>query len=401
MASQKIAIPKEFQRELRYVELLDKRTDNEILDELTTHVTITSEKNVWTYWHAGVRAMPSWCQRNVVNWVRLLGPSWTVRVLDAVPGSPNHALNFIDASQLPETFVKGTMEGPYTGPHSADFLRCAALYKYGGAWMDVGILLFRHLDKICWDKLEDESNDYSICVPWMFAQHIANHFVCARKGDQFIGKWHSLFMHFWQNQSDHTGIIQSPLIAFVHKFKFEESEKRGYHWDFKVDELTVLGYIGQVIAFIRLAWLQEPNEGFNGVEYYQKKILLYDSLAEDWAAEPIVGFAGEGLFKVLSTSRNADPESDEYKLAYRTVWRLLTKSGMQKVTHGKHLMKTPALGVFLDKPENQELDLKEGTFFELLRYGSVHFEQTRESSEYVEPKLPDEDQIIKKGIFEA
>jgi hypothetical protein len=55
--------------------------------------------------------------------------------------------------------------------------------------MDVGVLLFRHLDDVCWNKLEDESTEYSVCVPWMFAQHIANHFVAARKGDEFIGKW--------------------------------------------------------------------------------------------------------------------------------------------------------------------------------------------------------------------
>src|SRR4051794_35896102 len=99
-------IPAEFQSQLRYVDAQDSRSDAEILEDLTKHAPITSEKNVWTYWHAGVKAMPSWCQRNIINWVRLLGPSWIVRVLDTVPESPNHALSWIDASQLPETFVK-------------------------------------------------------------------------------------------------------------------------------------------------------------------------------------------------------------------------------------------------------------------------------------------------------
>jgi hypothetical protein len=82
--------------------------------------------------------MPSWCQHNAINWVRLHGDGWTVRVLDTVPNSPNHALKWLDPEVLPEAFVKGTMTGPYVGPHSADFLRGATLFAYGGAWMDVG-----------------------------------------------------------------------------------------------------------------------------------------------------------------------------------------------------------------------------------------------------------------------
>lgn len=189
MATPKITIPDEFQSKLRYVEAKDSRSDAEILEDLAKRIPITSEKNVWTYWHAGVHKMPKWTQQNVINWVRLLGPSWTVRVLDKVPDSPNNALSWISADQLPDCFVKGTMTGPYVGPHSADFLRGAALYKYGGVWMDVGCILSRHLDTVCWDQLGDENTPYTICVPWMLQQHIGNHFVAARKGDDFIKNW--------------------------------------------------------------------------------------------------------------------------------------------------------------------------------------------------------------------
>jgi hypothetical protein len=189
MSMPKFPIPEEFQSKIRFVQPSDPRTDEEILDSLTKHVPITSEKNVWTYWHSGVRTMNRWMQRNIINWVRLLGPSWTVRVLDKIPSSPNYALSWLSADQLPECFVKDTMTGPYVGPHSADFLRGAALYSYGGVWMDVGCILFRNLDKICWDRLADENDPHTVCTPWMFEQHIANHFVAARKGDEFIKKW--------------------------------------------------------------------------------------------------------------------------------------------------------------------------------------------------------------------
>ena len=189
VGSQNIAVPEEFRSQLRHVEALDTRSSEEILESLSKHSPINSEKNVWTYWHSGVRSMPGWCQRNIVNWIRLQGSSWAVRVLDNVPNSPNNALKWVTADLLPETFVKGTMDGPYTGPHSADFLRGACLQLYGGVWMDVGIILIRRLEEICWKQLEDPSSPFEISVPWMYGTVMANHFVASRKGDPFIQRW--------------------------------------------------------------------------------------------------------------------------------------------------------------------------------------------------------------------
>lgn len=189
MQDPQFSIPDEFRSDLHYIDALDKRSNEEILDSLTKHVPVNSEKNVWTYWHSGIRSMPRWCQRNIVDWVRLCGPSWSVHVLDSVPGSPNNALEWINAEELPETFVKGTMDGPYVGPHSADFLRGVSLFNHGGVWMDVGIILIRHLDSICWRQLEDANSPFEVSVPVMYGTHMANHFVASRKGSPFIRRW--------------------------------------------------------------------------------------------------------------------------------------------------------------------------------------------------------------------
>ncbi len=91
--------------------------------------------------------------------------------------------------------------------------------------------------------------------------------------------------------------------------------------------------------------LEETNDGFNGAEYWANKVLLFDSLSEDWGAEATIGFSGQDLFNVLETRRDAAPESREYQTASKTIWRLLTRSSMQKITHGKNLTKSPALGI--------------------------------------------------------
>lgn len=74
---------------------------------------------------------------------------------------------------------------------------------------------------------------------------------------------------------------------------------------------------------------------------------------------------------------------------------------MQKITHGKGLTKSISCGTLLDQHDGEGKDQEPGTFGELLRYGSVHFEQTREQIEYVEPILVADALVIRKGLFEA
>ncbi|KAK1909034.1 hypothetical protein P3342_011112 [Pyrenophora teres f. teres] len=273
MADQIFQMLEQYKTQLHCVESNGTRTDSEILDSLTRHAPITTEKNTWTYWHSGLQNMPTWSQRNIINWVRLHGPDWTVCVIDTVPKSPNHALTWVPPENLPEAFVKGTMTGPYVGPHGADFLRGAALYEYGGVWKDVGCIVFRRLDKVCWDRLADEASSFTVATPFMFAQYTANHFVASRKGDMFISNWHKIFLELWKGRTDFTGVIQSPLVGFMKLIDLEDVDQAGYISEWKLDDQTVFGYIGQVISWMRLTWLQEPNDGFDGVNYWANRVL--------------------------------------------------------------------------------------------------------------------------------
>ena len=179
---------------------------------------------------------------------------------------------------------------------------------------------------------------------------------------------------------------------------FKESEEANFHWDFKVEPKTVLEYVGQVLSWTRLCMLEDAGDGFSGTEYWQNNVLIFSALQEDWAAEAMIGFEGQVLFDALATKLDAPRESEAYQNAHRVVWRMLTKSSMHKITHGKNLTKTPALGVLWDEKEHSEKDIEPGTFAELLRYGTIHFEQTRETIEYMKAQKPAE--ILKKGLLE-
>ena len=113
--------------------------------------------------------------------------------------------------------------------------------------------------------------------------------------------------------------------------------------------------------------LEDANGEFNDAEFYANKVLLYDVLPENWGAEATIGFIGQDFFDVLNTRLDADPESPEYQKAYKTIWRLLTRSSMQKVIHGKHLTKDLSMGIMWDMKENEGKDIAPGTFAELVR----------------------------------
>lgn len=269
--------------------------------------------------------------------------------------------------------------------------------------MDVGNILFRPLDLIGWNDLEDPQSPYNICVPIMYAQVIANSFVMARKGDPFIKRWHDIFSHLWRDgRTSSKGIASDPLLAFMTSANrnFENSKANKFHWKFKVEAAEVFEYISQVSSWMRMTMIEgnsEAGDEFNGSEYWQKHVLCFDALQEIWGVEEAIGFDGEDAYKALCTRLDADEESEEYKRAHGLVWRLLTRSAFQKITHGKGLTHDTHLGVFWD--ENEGKDCEVGTFAGLLRYGCTHFEQTRESIVRVEATPAKE--TLKKAALEA
>jgi len=208
---------------------------------------------------------------------------------------------------------------------------------------------------------------------------------------------HDLFADLWKDRTNCGGLIQNPLLSFA---------LTGPHWpqnpglkfDFKpdLDILALLNYVAQNMSWVRIACLEEPNGGFNGRAYYLEKVLQFDALTECWKAEDVIGFDGKELFDMLAMRRDAVGERREK--AERMVWKVLSEASMQKVMHGKQIMKVEALGVRWDKEENEGIDVAEGTFAELLRYGSVHFEQTREGINYVKAEEPN--LVIRKGLLE-
>ncbi len=205
-------------------------------------------------------------------------------------------------------------------------------------------------------------------------------------------------MYLWKDRQNHDGLIRHPLVAFALQSTFEDSLQAKFNWDMKVEPHVVFEYVAQVLSWVRLCMVEDCGDGFNGAEYWQTRVLVFSSLEECWAAEATVGFKGQELFDAFSTRRAAPRDSEEYKPAYTCAWRLLTGSSLQKITHGKNLTKSLALGAIWEEEGNHDEDHEPGTFAELLRYGAIHFEQMRESITVLEAARPS--QMLNKGLFE-
>ncbi|KAK7436789.1 capsule polysaccharide biosynthesis protein [Colletotrichum acutatum] len=292
------AIPPAFKDKLEIVTTHDQRSDDEIFESLRRHVPVVGEKNVWSYWDGGFDQLPSWCRRNVIDWVRICGPDWTVRVLDNVPGLPNHALEFAPKEMLPKCFIEGTMTGKHVGQHSSDMITGALLYTYGGVKMDVGCILLRDFNRGLWSVLEDPESPYEIAAPIQFAQYLANHFLASRKANTFIKRWHDLFIHLW-----------------------EDRETR-LKWDFKVSFEELLDYVSRNACWARVCMVEESDDdSFNASEYWMSHVLAIDVLQEHWAAKTLIGGEnfGEHLYELLALRLDTDPQSERHKEASKLV----------------------------------------------------------------------------------
>ncbi|KAK3673223.1 hypothetical protein LTR78_006768 [Recurvomyces mirabilis] len=327
-----------------------------MLKRLRSYQAVTSEKNLWSFWDSGLDKTPDWCRRNILSWIRINSPSgWTVRVLDTVPDSPNYALNYVSPEMLPQAFVNGTMDGPYVGPHSADFLRGACLYTHGGIFMDVGIVLIREWDRVCWSQLQDPNSPFQVAVPWM----------------------HDLFVHVWKGHDNYKGLIDNALFAPLQEsLIFDDTRASSFHWQFSVDAKVVMELLDKA----------HPDPGRSTREL------------GSWGAEATIGFKdfGQRASDLLALRLDSDPKTPEYAEAHELTWHLLSQCSMQKVTNGKGTTKGLQLGYIWD--HNPGMDSEPGTYGELLGYGTEHFEQMRSEIRCV--KAPRPAKTFKKGLLE-
>ncbi|KAI9720220.1 MAG: hypothetical protein M1812_003038 [Candelaria pacifica] len=402
---------------------LDSRSDAEIADLLRIYHPVTSEKNVWAFWDNSYDAMYPWCRRNVLGWVRRLGPSWTVRVLNAVPGSPNHFHNFVGPEHFPTAFNQGKLTGRNKGQHLSDLVRLAVLYQldfaclsgrlfdpwaqaglhsFGGVYMDVSTILIRALDDICWRSIEDPLSPYEVaCFAFQsrtYFGQIFNAFIATRKSNPFIKRWKEIFAEMWKDRTDVQDIHQHALVRHLGLMTPDDPS---FGDNPPLEDFT--DYVAQVLAMERLRLLREPGpEGFDGSAYFRKHFFLLEGWHEAFRGQDVI--SGDTSFKLLAMQRRpGDFQTEEQVMARSFVHDMLARSCVAKFGQGYWMPGMPlSLSSYWAMREYADADLVEGTWWEFLRWGSLNLEQKRERGKCLTPiEIPEEkDVVVEAGYLE-
>ncbi|KAI1310573.1 capsular polysaccharide synthesis protein-domain-containing protein [Xylaria venustula] len=360
---------------------LDIRSDDEIAAWLQKKHPIVSDKNVWAFWHSGFTNMAPWVQRNIIGWVRRLGPEWTVHLLDHVPGSETNVSHYVESSYFPDAFNNNVMDGPSAGAHSGDLVRLPLIWKYGGVWIDAGTFLFRSIDDICWKQIEDPSTPYAMAGFVIEMRPgvdcMLNGFVAAKRGNPFIKRWHDIYLALWEGVTNAQGFHKHPLLRHLPLLCPPVDKLNCPNLNLMMEAFS--DYLAAFMCFERLRKLIDPADGFNGPEYYSNHMLLFPALQETYYFQQQTNWSGTRQFKLLTAKRTGEDvvKDKEWQKAEDFVIDALANTSTMKLSHGPPGALDSFLADLWDSKEHQEKDNVEGTFAAYLRYGSVHFEQTR------------------------
>ncbi|RYP91219.1 hypothetical protein DL770_002696 [Monosporascus sp. CRB-9-2] len=342
---------------------IDDRTDEEIFADLQTYRPAdpaSSERNVWAFWDGGLAAAKPWCRRNVVGWVRRHhGRGWTVRVLDMVPGSPNHFSRFVPATPelLPAALLEpegGKMSGTaHAGPHAADLLRL---------------------------PLREDNPLELAGFRMTFGEGIAmfwNGFIAARRGCVAVRLFHELFLRLWEGRASTEGTPAPASPAAV----------RGPELDGAAARVPVrrLRRLPHPDVLPRApATHTGPGALLGRPDWFARGALLFECATEVYWVQVLTHWDGRKQFNMLSRRRRSegpagvDPEDEGYKEARAFVDGILATSSTMKILHSIVTEQREYLARIWDELEHADADRAPGTFAEYLRWASLRYQQKKE-----------------------
>lgn len=368
---------------------LDLRSDTDIIAELGVFRAVTSEKNVWAFWDKGLDTMYPSYRCTVLNWVRKLGPSWTVRVVDLVDGSPNNIYNFVDKEWFPDCVINNSMDGSHKAQHTSDLMRLPLLFEHGGVWMDVGNMLHTHLDDLFWNALSS-SDSYEIGL-WIITGQIrkkwgsfGNFMLAARKGSLFIKNWHNGYKELWNGRTNERGFHKHPLVQ-------EIGIADGMSELFEDKVLEMSDYVAQMLIGDRTRNLLDVETRWNGREVFEKKAFMVEGIQNGVLGAIKTDYDGAKQVEYFTT-RLDEPCMEKRAAAERFVVDMLENCHMYKVYHNS-AGGLPALGDLIKREGLKDADHRPGTYGELYRYGTVHWRSKRQVEQLSPP--PSEDVLIR------
>ncbi|KAF1952032.1 hypothetical protein CC80DRAFT_453099 [Byssothecium circinans] len=347
---------------------------------LTTPASLEpNSKSIYAFWNTGIHNLPPNLLRNVLAWHRRLSPlGWKVYVFNTVQDSPLNISNFIDTTSknvVPDAFRDGTLGGGYQAQHTSDLIRFPLLLKYGGVYMDVGILLFGDLDKLWTEHITNPKSpiDFSGFTMSEFPEiSIVNFAMMCGPNNPLIRRAHYILLKLWEGKTDTTGMHKHPLVNHIPLMRVPPDLviEAGSADKMAINDESMTDYAIQIQCMGAAQRWVDPTDGWDGPKYVREKCHLFSMMAHSYAHEQLTSWDGalqHRLF-MLPLPNQGEKESEDQKLARRMVEEVVGKSWCLKLGHGfsAKLFGGDTLGIRWRK--NPGTDCVEGTYGGWLRW---------------------------------
>ncbi|KAK6605561.1 capsule polysaccharide biosynthesis [Botrytis cinerea] len=335
-------------------ESLDLRPDSEIDYDLLHPKSISSEKNIWFFWHSGFPNMHHYTQRNVRAWHRRFSKQgWTVRVIDRQRSSPLNVANFLDISDL------GTFPSAFID------VRFPLLLKYGGVYADVGMMQIGDLDRMWRETIDNDASPFELLsynAGTVDERCLTNYFLASKRSNPMLERSHKLLLALWAADGVDGG-----------SFTIEEDGKI-----ISAEECSKLltDYIIQGQAMTMVLGLVDENDNWDGPRYSAEHVYAIEYMEGSQLINELTAWDGPKAFALMSLSipRNGEAESPEQTQAREIVEACLKRSFGFKLAHGLILrVLGETLGSLWRKHDGS--DIVPGTYADWLRHGMIYWTQ--------------------------
>jgi hypothetical protein len=349
----------------------------------------STSKSIFAFWHTGIQTLPPYLLRNVLNWHARFHPlGWTIYLLNTVPSSPLNVANFIDTTSqkiVPESFTAGTLDGDYKAQHTSDLIRYPLLLKYGGVYLDVGILQFGDLDYLWTQHIAKPESSYDFAGFTMGDApelSIVNFCIISTPNNPLVSRAHRILLKLWEGKTNTSGMHAHPLVKHVPLMKVPDElvmEKDGKS-KMTINDESMTDYAIQIQCMgAAQRWVDE-SEGWDGPKYVREKAWLLSMMDGAFLYEQLTGWDSKKEFELLKMQLPKEGEEGrkDQEEARNLVEKVVGASWCLKLGHGfsAKLFGADTLGMLWRKEVGS--DCTEGTYAGWLRWAEVNLRHEKE-----------------------
>ena len=345
-------------------------------------------KHIFAFWHTGISTIPPYLLRNVVAWqFRFAQLGWKIYVLDNVPLSPLNVANFIDTTSIsvvPTAFIEGKLSGEYAAQHTSDLIRYPLLLKYGGVYLDVGILQFGNLDWLWTQHIANPSSSYEFAgftlgdPPGGIS--IVNFALMCTPNNPLVLRAHKVLLKLWEGKTSTTGMHSHPLVNHVPLMHVpnEVVVADDVGGKMVINDATMTDYAIQIQAMGAAQRWSDREDGWDGPQYVREKCWLLSMMSHAFVPEQLTGWDGKREWDLLCLKlpQSGEEENEEQKFARQIVEKTVGESWCLKLGHGfsAKLFGGDTLGMLWRKEIGS--DCAAGTYAGWLRWAETNRKQT-------------------------